>query len=180
MKELSPGALDWLNSSPIEPCFLIEIELDEVMRLSTRQRYEVDGLVFEPGRVQGLRVAQSEVSFGLINEDYRYTAGALQGVYHRRSVRVWWVEGFELQQLIDPGYVEEGYYTERSAPTLIFQGEISRFSQITSVLGVVATRMAARRFPALQVYPPIANWVAPSGTTLSVGGNILTVRSRKD
>lgn len=180
MKELSPEALEWLNSSPIEPCFLIEIELDEVMRLSTRQRYEMDGVVFEPGHVQGLRVTQSEVSFGLVNEDHRYTTPALMGSYQRAPVKVWWTEGFDLRLLIERGYVAEGYYTEdgRPAPTLIFQGNLSHFSQITSVLGVVATRSAARRYPTLRVLPPIANYVLPEGSIISLGGTTYRLEPR--
>lgn len=181
MKELSPEALDWLNSSPIEPCFLIELELDEVLHISTRQRYEHDGMVFEPGHVQGLRVTQSEVSFGLINEGHRYTTPALMGAYQRAPVKVWWTEGYYWPLLIEAGYVEDGYYHDSGppVPTLIFQGNLSHFSQITSVLGVVATRSAARRYPTLRVLPPLANYVLPEGSIISLGGTTYRLEPRE-
>lgn len=183
MKDLPETVMDWLNTSPIEPLFLIEIELDETLYLSTRQRYEYAGRVYEPGLVQGLVVGQEQATFGLINENYRHTTPALTGQYQRAPVSVWWTEGFDAPQLlIDAGYVEDDYYeTEwRSDPLLIFQGEISQFDQISSVLGVMATRMASRRFPAIQVYPPIANFVTPAGTTIRVGDTTFTLQPRYD
>jgi len=172
MKPISPEAAGALAGPVIEPCFLIEIELDEVMHLSTRQRFEYGGVTYEPGKVQGLQVSQSEAQFGLINEQYQHTTPALTGAYQRAPVKVWWTQGEEPAQLIvDDGYFAEGYYDSesREPPTLLFQGNLSHFTQITSILGVVASRSAARHYPAKRVLPPIANYVRPEGTVFQFG-----------
>lgn len=172
MKSLSPETIAALAHAVQEPCFLIEIELDEVMHLSTHGRYEVGGTVYEPGKVQGLQVTVDQASFGLVNEDFRHTMPALTGAYQRAPVKIWWTQGLEQAHLIvDSGYFAEGYYNpdDREAPMLVFQGNVSQFDQITSVLGVVATRSAARHYPSLRVLPPIANFVRPEGTVIQFG-----------
>lgn len=181
MKILPPDIEEALAGPVIEPCFLIEIALDETRYLSTRQRYEFAGIVYEPGHVQGLRIAQDQLTFGLVNEGHRYTTAALMGTYHRAPVRVWLADGIQSGwPLIEPGYVEEGYYNPeaRTPPILLFSGNLVQFSQITTVLGVVATRSAARRYPALRVLPPVANFVRPEGTQLVVGGTLFRIEAR--
>lgn len=181
MKVLPSDIGSMLAGPVVEPCFLIELEMDELLFLSTRQRYEFGGKVYEPGHVQGLRIAQDQLTFGLINEEHRYTTSALMGVYHRAPVRVWLTDGIATSYpLIEPGYVEDGYYIEepRTPPILLFSGNVVQFSQITTVLGVVATRSAARSYPALRVLPPIANHVRPEGTQLSVSGNLFRLEAR--
>lgn len=183
MKSLPADVTQWLNTPPIEPLFLIEIELGETLTLSTRQQYEYGGVVYESGKVQGLTIDQEDVSFGLINTDYQYTTPALRGEYHRELVRVWWAEGYPQRPLlIQEGYVADGYYvTEpRSGPVLIFEGNISAFDQIDEVLGVIATRSAARHYPAMRVLPPIANFVAPSRTVIAWGDYTIRLDPRDD
>lgn len=162
MKILPPDIEEALAGPVIEPCFLIEITLDETRYLSTRQRYEFGGTVYEPGHVQGLRIAQDQLTFGLINEDHRYTTAALMGTYHRAPVRVWLADGSPIG----------------GPPILLFSGNLVQFSQITTVLGVVATRSAARRYPALRVLPPVANFVRPEGTQLVVGSTLFRIEAR--
>lgn len=181
MKELTPEVIETLAGPVVEPCFLIEIELDDVMHLSTRQRFEYGGITYEPGLVQGLHISQSEASFGLVNEGYKHTTPALTGAYQRAPVRVWWTDGAEpTPLLVDDGYFSEDYYDAdgRQAPTLVFRGNVMQFSQITSVLGVVATRSAARRYPTQRVLPPIANFVRPEGAVLQFGTTTFRLEPR--
>src|SRR5690349_14466510 len=132
MKVLPPDTQAWLENQPnIAPCFLIDITLDEPLHLSTRQEVAYGGVTYTSGRIVGeLQISQDEASFGVINEGYKYTTPALTGVYQRTPVKIWWYE---------------------SAPILLFEGNVSHFDQITSVLGVVASRSAARRYPTLRV-----------------------------
>lgn len=182
MKDLTPEELEFLdNDAGIRPGYLIEIELDEKMYLSTGVEYEYDGQTYISGHVQGLRVTPDSVTFGLVNEDYRYTTPALLGDYQRAPVRVYWSSGYPKPRLlIEEGYVEDGYYDtdNRPEPFLLFDGNISRFTQITTVLGVEATRSAARRYPSIRVLPPIANYVKPEGTVIKFGDNIIKLEPR--
>lgn len=180
MKELSPGDIVALSGPVIEPCFLIEIELDEVLYLSTRQRYEYGDIVYESGLVQGLQISQSEVSFGLINEGYQYTTPALNGAYQRAPVRVLWSQGLRNPRIVESGYFADGYYVEdnREPPMLVFQGNVASFGSITTILGVVATRSAARHYPTKRVLPPIANFVRPEGTVISFGDYVFRLEAR--
>lgn len=183
MKDLPVSVMDWLNNRPgINPCFLIEIALDETLYLSTRQEFTFGGVTYTPGRIVGqIQISQDQAAFGVVNEDYKHTTPALTGQYQRSPVKIWWTEGFDVPALlIEHGYVEDGYYdTEsRTAPTLLFDGHLSHFEQITSVLGVVASRSAARRYPTLRVLPPIANFVRPSGTIIRLGSNTYRLESR--
>lgn len=183
MKALPGEVKAWLDNQPnIAPCFLIEIKLGETLYLSSRQEFTYGGITYESGRIVGeVQISQDEALFGLINESYRYTTPALTGVYQRAPVNIWWSEGVAAQiPIVDPGYFEDFYYSieERRAPILLFQGNISRFSQITSVLGVVASRSAARRYPTLRVLPPVANYVAPEGAVFTLNGNTYRLESR--
>lgn len=182
MKALSPEVLSLLQRHAQNPCYLIEIELDEVLHLTTRDGgYEYDSITYVGGKVQGLQVSQERASFGLINEDYKYTTPALLGAYQRAPVKIWWTDGRnQLQPLIEPGYVDDDYYIipDQIDPILIFDGHVTQFSQITSVLGVVATRSAARRYPTLRVLPPIANFVKPEGSIIQFGNTIFRLEPR--
>lgn len=181
MKELTPEVIEALAGPVVEPCFLIEIELDDVMHLSTRQRFEYGGITYEPGLVQGLQISQSEASFGLVNKNFQHTTPALMGSYQRAPVKIWWTEGHEMSHLlVEEGYFDEGYYDpdNRASPTLLFQGNVTQFTQITSILGVVATRSAARHFPTKRVLPPIANFVRPEGTVIQFGNYTFRIDPR--
>lgn len=182
MKDLPIEITDFLNAPSINPCFLIEIELDEVLYLSTRQDFLFGGKVYEKGRITGGPViSQNDVAFAIINENFKYTTPALTGVYQRAPVKVWFSEGAAVPiPLVEPGYFEEGYYTldERRAPILVFEGNVSAFNQITTVLGVVASRSAARRYPTMRVLPPIANYVMPSGSIITINGNTYRLEPR--
>lgn len=159
MKVLLPDTQAWLENQPnIAPCFLIDITLDEPLHLSTRQEVTYSGVTYAAGRTAGdVQISQDEASFGVINELYKYTTPALTGVYQRTPVKIWWYE---------------------SAPILLFEGNVSHFDQITSVLGVVASRSAARRYPSLRVLPPVANYVAAEGSVFTIGGNTYRLESR--
>lgn len=183
MKVLPEEVKAWLENQPnIAPCFLIEIQLDETLHLSSRQEFTYAGITYKSGRIVGeIQISQDEASFGVINESYKYTTPALTGVYQRAPVKIWWSEGAGIQiPIVDPGYFEDLYYTieERRAPILVFQGNLSNFDQITSVLGVVASRSAARRYPTLRVLPPVANYVAPDGAVFTLNGNTYRLESR--
>ena len=183
MKVLPAEVKAWLENQPnIAPCFLIEVELDETLYLSSRQEFTYGGITYQPGRIVGdIQISQDDASFGIINESYKYTTPALTGVYQRAPVKIWWSEGAAVQiPIVDPGYFEDLYYTieERRAPILLFDGNISNFDQITSVLGVVASRSAARRYPTLRVLPPVANYVAPEGAVFTLNGNTYRLESR--
>lgn len=183
MKILPAEVTAWLDNQPgISPCFLIDIELDETLHLSTRQEFTFGGITYESGKIAGdVQISQDDASFGIINESYKYTTPALTGVYQRAPVKIWWSEGAPVQiPIVDFGYFEEFYYTvdDRRSPILLFEGNISQFDQITSVLGVVASRSAARRYPTLRVLPPVANYVAPEGAVFTLNGNTYRLESR--
>lgn len=181
MKEFPDRTESLLSGPVIEPCFLIEITLDETLHLSTRQRYEYQGITYEPGLVLGLSLDIDRVAFEIINQDYQHTNSVLLGHYQRAPVRVWWVEGLEPRRpLIQPGYVAPGYYDEdyRYAPTLIFRGNVSEFNPVDKTLGITATRSASRRYPTKRVLPPIANFTRPEGTVLVLGGSTYRLESR--
>lgn len=182
MKTLPQEVTNTLEkSSDIRPGYLIEIDLDERRYLSTGVEYKLGETTYESGHVQNLRVAQDTVTFGIVNQDYRYTTPALMGVYQRAPVKVYWSSGFPLPHLlVEEGYVEEGYYDidNRPDPILIFEGNISRFTQITSILGVEATRQADRMYPTLRVLPPLANYVRTEGTVFRFGENTMRIEPR--
>lgn len=184
MKYLPQEVVDDLyKNTNIRPCYLIEIELEEEMHLSTGVEYTLDDKTYITGRVQGLRMTSEQVTFGIVNEEYQYTTPALLGSYQRAPVKVYWFNGMpQPHLLIDEGYVEEGYYDtdNRPEPILLFDGNVSRFTQITTILGVEATRSAARRYPSLRVLPPIADFVAPEGTQIRLGNNIFRLEPRSD
>lgn len=160
MKILPPDVKAWLENQPnIAACFLIDITLDEPLHLSTRQEVVFGGVTYSKGRIAGeVQISQDEASFGIINDSYKYTTPSITGVYQRAPVKIWW------------------WY--EGSPMLIFEGNISHFDQITSVLGVVASRSAARRYPTLRVLPPVANYVAAEGSVFTIGGNTYRLESR--
>src|SRR5690625_2462988 len=184
MRELNQEALDLLyDRTNIRPAYLIEIDLGTTQYYSTGVKYEHGGLTYEAGRVQGLRVGGENATFGLMNENYEHTTPALTGQYQRAPVKIYWASGYKTPVLLhEPGYVEEGYYDAdwRPDPILVFEGNISRFTQITTVLGVEVTRSAAKRYPSMRVLPPIANYVRTEGITLSFAGGLLRLDPRRN
>lgn len=182
MKDLPIEVSEWLDAPTIQPCFLIEITLDETLYLSTNQEYVLGDITYERGHIVGqIEIAQDRAAFGIVNWDFRHTTPALTGAYQRAPVKIWWTEGYELPTLlVEEGYFDEGYYTldERRAPMLVFQGNVSEFNQIDTVLGIVASRSAARRYPTLRVLPPIANYVRPEGSVITLGGNTYRLEPR--
>jgi len=182
MREFPPDTESLLSAHVVEPCFLIEITLDQVYRLSTRQSYEYAGLTFEPGKVLSLTIDLDRVTFAIVNEGHEHTTPALMGQYQRAPVRVWWVEGREPRMPpIEPGYVEEGYYEveDRNAPVLVFRGNVTDFNPIDLTLSITATRSAARRYPTKRVLPPVANFTRPEGTILVIGGSTYRLEARE-
>lgn len=186
MMTLPPDTLALLNRRVQTPTYLIEIELGALYLLSTRGDYadEEGDPKWEGGKVVGeLQIDQDSAAFGIVNEDYRFTTPALSGTYHRAPVRIWWADGAEyLPLLIDTGYVADGYYDEghRLDPILVFDGHVSEFDQISTVLGVVAQRSAARRYPSTRALPPIVNYARPEGSVVVLGGTPFRLEPRPD
>ena len=173
MKELPVEVEEGLDAPTIEPTLLIELELDEPLYLSTWGEYTYGEKTYVPGYViDQPEISQDQCAFSIINEDYRHTTAALTGAYLRLPVSIYWSDGAPVPfPIVEPGYFEEDYYEwdGRPAPILLFRGNLTQFTQITSVLGVVATRSAARRYPTLRVLPPIANFVRPEGAIVHFG-----------
>lgn len=181
MRNLPQEAINELhNKSDIRPCYLIEITLDKKYYFSTRQQYESASHTYEPGHVQNLRLSRDSVQFGVVNADYTHTTPALMGDYQRSPVKVFWSSGFPPVPLIQHGYVMDGYYIEdgRPEPTLLFDGNIYQFTQITTVLGIKATRSAVRSYPKVRVLPPLANFVRKQGAIIEFGNNVLRLQPR--
>lgn len=184
MKDIPVEVTDKLNDrANIRPTFLIVIELGETLHLTTMDAdYVYEDTSYIAGQIVGdVQISQDQASFGLVNVDYQYTTPALTGVYQRAPVKIWWTDNENrLPPLIEPGYVDDDYYIipPQREPILLFDGHVSHFDQITSVLGIVASRSAARRYPTLRVLPPIANYVAPEGTVITLGGNTYRLESR--
>lgn|SRR5690625_1045448 len=184
MKQLSPIHSYWLDGDhTIKPRFLIEIELDEVLHLSTGDTItDDDSKEWIGGLVQGLRIGQDTATFGLVNDSYKYTTPALTGDYQRAPVKIWAFATPSIEpymEIVDDGYVDPGYYDlSRGDPLLVFQGNISRFTQITTILGVEATRSAARQYPRLRVLPPIANYLKPEGSVITFGDQTYILEPR--
>lgn len=182
MRALPQEVIDELfKNSDIRPCYLIEMKLGVDRKFSTGQEYELNGETYEAGQVQKLRLTQSSAQFGVINDNYAHTTPALNGNYQRAPVKVYWATGFPISPpIVQPGYVADGYYNldDRPAPVLLFDGNLDQFTQITTVLGVKATRSAVRSYPKLRVLPPLANYVRSEGALIEFGGNVLRLQQK--
>lgn len=182
MRRFGQDIEEILNGPIVEPRFLIKLEFDEPLYLSTRGDYKHEGINYESGLVHELKVTSDEATFGLVNSGYAHTLPAIKGEYHRAKVKVWWVRSeMESIPIVEGGYFEEGYYDWKdwAGPYLVFSGRVDNFSQISSVLGVVATRSADRRFPAMRVTSPLANYLRPKGAVIQAGDSTFRLDPRR-
>ena len=151
-----------------EPCYVMQIDLDQPYLWSTRQRVEFDDMTFEPGSIQWGHLKNDELSFSFWNEDYRHSDNARSGAYARKRVRVWWAYGH--------GDDSDETYPD---PILRFDGYINATPVIDSWISVIASQVPPKKFPSARLRPPFANHLPVAGYPVPFDGAILRVEGRR-
>lgn len=163
MKTLDPVVQTQLDNPAAQRVYLVKIHLDVERNICTAiNGYTFGGEYYEPGWLIGLEVDQDAARLGIMNRDFQFTRGALMGEYQRAPVKVWWAHPDPLVH----------------APILLLDGNISHVSQITTVLGIVASRFGALAYPVIRALPPIANFITPQGSVLTIGATQYRIESR--
>lgn len=182
MKDLTPTQLARVTGPVTEPMFLVQIELDAPMHLSTHDTTTWNGQTWISGTLNLYNVNPEGTSLRIHNTDYRYTTPALQGAYQRKPVKIWQAYGTgQLANYFEPGYITPGYISgpPLGEPLLVFDGLISAIPEIGEWLRIELTRSPPRRYPRWRVLPPRANHLTPAGAVIVFGGESYRLESRQ-
>lgn len=182
MRALTPEQLERVEGPVTQPMYLVQIELDAPMHLSTREELSWNGQTWLNGLIHLDRVGPDSASLRIHNSDYRYTTPALQGAYQRKPVRIWWGYGAgQYAEYFAPGYIAPGYVRGPSLgePILLFDGLISAIPEIGEWLRIELTRSPPRRYPRWRVLPPRTNHLTPAGAVIVFGGESYRLESRQ-
>ena len=181
MLDPTPAELDRLRGPGNRPYYILDIYLDEQMHVATGGDAMWGDIEYTKGHVKDLRVSPLVASFSVDNSGSQHTAPALMGLYHRKPIKVWSApqNKIKVPMLIDPGYVEDGYFEEPIpiTPMLIFSGHITEISSVNELLKVVATRSGGKGVSS-RIVPPLANWTAPRDKVINFNGAIVRLISR--
>lgn len=186
MKTLTPEQLATVQAQVTGPRYLMEIELDEPRYWSTREPTEWNGNLFEMGYLRMGNVSNEQANFAFFNEDYVHTNNALNGVYMRRSVRIWWAYGPAKNggvHYVNPGYWDEGYTISPEEgdpePILKFEGMIFATPEINKWITVMARQTPPKRYPSPRLKPPFANHLPSAGYTVQFDSTALTIEGSR-
>lgn len=165
------------------PQFLVEIQLEQSHYYSTRAERAYNGNTFIPGHVRLGRVTPDRAELWINNADYIHTDNALDGVYMRNSVKIWWAyDAAHAPRYVQKGYWQAGYTAEpddtEPAPLLRFEGIISATPEIDNWISIVAERTPPRRYPFARLRPPFANHLPSVGYTLQFDSQVLRIEGK--
>lgn len=155
MRTLDPDQLALVEAQSTKPNYGIRVELDQPHTWFTNE----SGELLENGRVRLDSISGEEVRFSFWNLDYQWTQNAINGVYLRRPVSVFWT------YFADP---------EPSAIQL-FEGFIYSMPSIGEWIEVVAQATPPKLYPSLIVRQPQANFLPPAGYSVEFDGAILQI-----
>lgn len=186
MQVLTPEQEAAVTAQATAPCYVMEIELDDTYRWSTRQRVVWGEGVFEKGFIKIDTITNEQTSFSFYNGDYSHTNNALNGVYMRKRVRIWWAYGAANNggvHYVDPGYWDEGYTVEPTegepTPILKFDGIIYSTPSIDNWISVIASQTPPKRYPNPRLKPPFANFTPSAGYTVQFNNTVMTIEGRR-
>lgn len=186
MQILSPEQLAAVTAQTTAPCYIMEIDLDEPYRWSTRQQVNWGDLVFQKGFLKIDKVDNEQAMFSFYNETYAHTNNALNGIYMRKRVRIWWAYGEANNggvHYVNPGYWKEGYTVEpdegRPEPILKFDGIIYATPAIDKWISVIANQTPPKRYPNPRLKPPFANFTPSPGYTVQFNNTVMTIDGRR-
>lgn len=186
MLELTPDQLAAVTAQTTAPCYIMEIELDEIRTWSTRQTVVWNDAVYERGFLKLDTVTNDEARFSFYNENYTHTGNALNGTYMRKRVRIWWAYGPAGNGGVyyaDPGYWKENYTVEPDSghpePLLRFDGIVYATPSIDNWVSVIARHTPPMRYPRPRLRPPFANHLPSPGYTVTFDNTVLTIEGRR-
>lgn len=181
MIELSQAQKDRLGKPVTAPCYLVNIELDMIELLSSREQVVTDQGTFESGRLRVNSLNSERAQIQICNADYRYTVNALQGVYQRRPISVYWAYGYEQshEQWLPDDYEDDYEAVALGADTIqMFSGFVTSISSVDEWITIEASRAPIAKYPRLRVIGDTARHVTPSGTVLVFSGETYRVEQR--
>jgi len=183
MIELSNAQLTQVSAAVTKPCYLVNIELDYMERLSTRESVDLGFVSYESGRVRIGSLNSERAQIQVRNDDYKYTVNALQGMYQRRPIEIRWAYGVmeSLDRFLPDDYDVDfesvgGAYI--SQPILMFDGFVTAVTAVDEWITIEASRASISKYPRLRVTGATAKYVTPSGTVLVFSGETYRVEQR--
>lgn len=182
-RTVSIEQLLFLEQEVTHPVFLIEIEVVEPEYLSTNGAVTIDGTPY----------VESAVSLENI-DDWRQAVVRLPGTLERRQQlnSQSWRDGFcrihllpalYFAQLVDPGYVDDGYALEGlqySEPILLVDGTITSGDMSDEVVSyTIENRVSASRWlPGIRISAPVFNHLPKAGQVFIWENDRFTLEAR--
>jgi len=155
VRTLDAGQITATDGPVTEPQYLVDIELDIPLFLSSRA--DVGG--YTAGLLRMGRVAPDSVELLIENYDYRHTTNAQDGVYLRKPVKIWWAYGDETR-------------------ILMFDGVVFGTPMISEWLSVTVRREPPRLYPFTKLRQPLANFLPSAGYVIQFDGQVLKIEGR--
>lgn len=173
---------DLLLREPVtRPVYLIDILVDSQEYLSTHAEVEVNGNLY----------LESDATIENI-DDWRQARIRLQPTVARTQqvlsqswrygyCRVYLQPTVYLPQLLDPGYVEEGYAFEgvvREEPILLVDGELTSMEKNDVIIFTVENRISIGRWlPGIRISAPTFNHLPKAGQVFTWEGERFTLEA---
>jgi hypothetical protein len=175
MRNVYPLAASSIDRIITEPRYLIQLELDTVINLSTHDELSIDGISWVQGNVQFINASDTAAVLRIYNTDYKYTQGAVRGSFHMNPVTIYaaYPRPDEWEPYIDdPDYVDTVYfvYTDVVAFFEIFSGRIAEITEIGEWLTIRCEKNETTRYPKVKLRSPLANHLPAPGALIQWQG----------
>lgn len=176
---LASGSIDRIIT---EPRYLIQLELDRVINVSTHDDLSIDGISWVQGEVQFMNASDTGAVFRIYNTNYKYTEGAVRGSYHLKPVTIYAAyprHGEWAPYIDDPDYVDPVYfvYTDAVAFFEIFSGRIAEITEIGEWLTIRCEKNETTRYPKVKLRSPLANHLPSPGTLIQWQGSTYRIEA---
>ncbi|GEM_PF-4490580 len=181
MRTLNPEQFASLTQRVTEPRYLVQITLDRTYYCSSHGDVVWKGQTWSGNDLVVGQVSPERCSLKVGNSDYRHTAAAMSGAYQRQPVQVWWAYQHAPQAYAEAGYWADDYAEGQTiTPILLFDGLVSSCPSIGLQMDIEAETQPPRQFPSTRIRAPLANHLPPVGFTLTWGGEVYRIETRKN
>ena len=174
-----------LAQSTTTPTYLVDLDWSgSTQRWSTRADHVVSGINYTGGEI-GVRGAQDWRTAELsLNPSAGHAATLQLGSWRGAACSIWLLPYREHPQLLDDGYVEDGYGffgDEVGDPILLLQGQVTsaEYSGDGPIrLGVRHVAALQTPTPRVRLAPPICNHLPTPGTKFEWAGELYILEAR--
>ena len=173
-----------LAQSTTTPTYLVDLDWSGTQRWSTRADHVVSGINYTGGEI-GVRGAQDWRTAELsLNPSAGHAATLQLGSWRGAACSIWLLPYREHPQLLDDGYVEDGYGffgDEVGDPILLLQGQVTsaEYSGDGPIrLGVRHVAALQTPTPRVRLAPPICNHLPTPGTKFEWAGELYILEAR--